>query len=274
MRNRRCRCGAQCRSHPHGGAAAPRIPRLRLGRARGADARAPARPRARGGQSQGSRGRPRRGADRRVTSASPTPAGPPTACRPRAMRIRTSRATASPSCTTASSRITRRCAPGSSTSGTPSARRPTPKSIAHRIHHHLASSAGLYEAVRSTVARIARARTRWRSFRESDPDCIVLAREGCPVVIGLGIDENFVASDVAALLPVTRRFMFLEEGDVAEIRRKSIRIVDSRRRIGRSRRCARASWPPTPSSAASTGISCSRRFTSSRAPSRRRWRSA
>jgi len=55
----------------------------------------------------------------------------------------------------------------------------------------------------------------------------VVAREGCPVVIGLGIDENFVASDVAALLPVTRRFMFLEEGDVAEIRRKSINIVDA-----------------------------------------------
>jgi glucosamine--fructose-6-phosphate aminotransferase (isomerizing) len=47
------------------------------------------------------------------------------------------------------------------------------------------------------------------------------------VAIGLGIDENFVASDVAALLPVTRRFMFLEEGDVAEIRRKSIKIQDS-----------------------------------------------
>jgi glucosamine--fructose-6-phosphate aminotransferase (isomerizing) len=44
---------------------------------------------------------------------------------------------------------------------------------------------------------------------------------------GFGIDENFVASDVAALLPVTRRFMFLEEGDVAEIRRKSVKIVDA-----------------------------------------------
>ena len=62
---------------------------------------------------------------------------------------------------------------------------------------------------------------------ETDPECIVVAREGCPVVIGLGIDENFVASDVAALLPVTRRFMFLEEGDVAEIRRKSVHIVDA-----------------------------------------------
>ena len=47
------------------------------------------------------------------------------------------------------------------------------------------------------------------------------------MVIGLGIDENFVASDVAALLPVTRRFMFLDEGDVAEIRRKSIEILDA-----------------------------------------------
>jgi glutamine---fructose-6-phosphate transaminase (isomerizing) len=55
----------------------------------------------------------------------------------------------------------------------------------------------------------------------------VMARAGCPAVIGLGVDENFVASDVAALLPVTRRFMFLEEGDVAEIRRKSIKILDA-----------------------------------------------
>jgi len=61
----------------------------------------------------------------------------------------------------------------------------------------------------------------------ADPDCIVVARAGCPVVIGLGIGENFVASDVAALLPVTRRFIFLEEGDVAEIRRTSIRILDA-----------------------------------------------
>ena len=46
------------------------------------------------------------------------------------------------------------------------------------------------------------------------------------MVIGLGVEENFVASDVAALLPVTRRFIFLEEGDVAEIRRTSVRILD------------------------------------------------
>jgi glucosamine--fructose-6-phosphate aminotransferase (isomerizing) len=98
--------------------------------------------------------------------------------------------------------------------------------IAHRIHHHLARSEGLYQAVRKTLAELDGAYA-LAVIAESDPETIVLARQGCPVVIGLGIDENFVASDVAALLPVTRRFMFLEEGDVAEIRRKSITVVDS-----------------------------------------------
>src|ERR1700679_187723 len=98
--------------------------------------------------------------------------------------------------------------------------------IAHRIHHHLASSSGLYEAVRKTLAELEGAYA-LAVVAEGDPEAIVLAREGCPVVVGLGIDENFVASDVAALLPVTRRFMFLEEGDVAEIRRKSVTITNA-----------------------------------------------
>jgi glucosamine--fructose-6-phosphate aminotransferase (isomerizing) len=99
--------------------------------------------------------------------------------------------------------------------------------IAHRIHHHLERSAGLLEAVRKTVRELQGAYA-LAVISEGDPDCIVLAREGCPVVIGLGIDENFVASDVAALLPVTRRVMFLEEGDVAEVRRKSITVIDAK----------------------------------------------
>ena len=88
------------------------------------------------------------------------------------------------------------------------------------------SSSGLYEAVRKTVAELEGAYA-LAVVAEGDPEAIVLAREGCPVVIGLGIDENFVASDVAALLPVTRRFMFLEEGDVAEVRRTAITVIDS-----------------------------------------------
>ena len=98
--------------------------------------------------------------------------------------------------------------------------------VAHRIHHHLRGSADLFEAVRKTVAEL-RGAYALAVVCETDPECIVAARQGCPVVIGLGIAENFVASDVAALLPVTRRFMFLDEGDVAEIRRQSIKIVDS-----------------------------------------------
>jgi glucosamine--fructose-6-phosphate aminotransferase (isomerizing) len=98
--------------------------------------------------------------------------------------------------------------------------------IAHRIHRHLANSADLFQAVRTTVAELQGAYA-LAVVSQSDPECVVIAREGCPVVIGLGIDENFVASDVAALLPVTRRFMFLEEGDVAEVRRRSIRVLDA-----------------------------------------------
>src|SRR3984957_9990741 len=102
--------------------------------------------------------------------------------------------------------------------------------IAHRIHHHLATSPDLLTAVRKTVAELTGAYA-LAVLSEADPECIVMAREGCPAVIGLGIDENFAASDVAALLPVTRRFMFLEEGDIAEIRRKSVRILDAEGRL-------------------------------------------
>ena len=98
--------------------------------------------------------------------------------------------------------------------------------VAHRIHHHLAGAKDLFDAVRKTVSEL-RGAYALAVVCQADPECIVVARQGCPVVIGVGIDENFVASDVAALLPVTRRFMFLEEGDVAEIRRKSIKILDA-----------------------------------------------
>ena len=97
--------------------------------------------------------------------------------------------------------------------------------IAHRIHHHLKITDDLFKAVRATAAELEGAYA-LAVMSQHDPDRIVLAREGCPVVIGLGEDENYVASDVAALLPVTRRFIILEEGDVAEIRRTSYRILD------------------------------------------------
>jgi glucosamine--fructose-6-phosphate aminotransferase (isomerizing) len=61
---------------------------------------------------------------------------------------------------------------------------------------------------------------------KEDPSRVVVARSGSPLVIGLGLGENFIASDQMALLPVTRRFIFLEEGDVAEITRRDVKIFD------------------------------------------------
>jgi len=63
----------------------------------------------------------------------------------------------------------------------------------------------------------------------SDPDRIIVARAGSPLVIGVGVGENFIASDVFALLPVTQRFMFMEEGDIAEIKRDAVIVYDAKR---------------------------------------------
>src|SRR5205085_5073252 len=98
--------------------------------------------------------------------------------------------------------------------------------IAHRIHHHLETVKDLFKAVRATVAELEGAYA-LAVVSEHDPERIILAREGCPVVIGLGENDSFVASDVAALLPVTRRFMFLEEGDEADVMRGSISVLDT-----------------------------------------------
>jgi len=98
--------------------------------------------------------------------------------------------------------------------------------IAHRVHMYLDAGKGLFDAVQAAVRELHGAYA-LAVVSEKDPDTIVLARAGCPVVVGLGDGENFVASDVSALLPVTRRFMFLEEGDVAAIHRGGVDVVDS-----------------------------------------------
>jgi glucosamine--fructose-6-phosphate aminotransferase (isomerizing) len=97
--------------------------------------------------------------------------------------------------------------------------------VAHRVHFNHVKFGDLFKAVRATVAELEGAYA-LAILSESDPDCIIVARAGCPVVLGMGLEEHFVASDVAALLPVTRRFMFLDEGDIAEIRRSGIRVID------------------------------------------------
>ncbi len=97
--------------------------------------------------------------------------------------------------------------------------------VAHRIQHHLNDGNDFPTAVRSTVAELEGAFA-LAVMNLDDPHTLMLARAGCPVVIGLGIGENFVGSDVAALLPVTRKFLFLEEGDIAIVRRDEVTVYD------------------------------------------------
>jgi len=97
--------------------------------------------------------------------------------------------------------------------------------VAHRISYHLKETNDLTAAVKATVTELEGAYA-LVVMSKNDPGKLVLARAGCPVVIGLGIDENFVASDVAALLPVTRKFMFLDEGDIALVERTNVTIWD------------------------------------------------
>ena len=126
--------------------------------------------------------------------------------------------------------------------------------IAHRIHYHLQTVGDLFKAVRATVAELEGAYA-LVVVSEHDPERLILARDGCPVVIGLGVEENFVASDVAALLPVTRRFIFLEEGDVAEVRRKAC-ASSTATATASSAPSAKASCRRTPPKRGSTGITC------------------
>ena len=99
--------------------------------------------------------------------------------------------------------------------------------IAHRIRYHLAETDDLRLAVSRTARELEGDSASIVVVSTRDPDALLAARSGTPVVIGLGLGENFVASDVTALFPVTRRFQFLEEGDVAVVRRDSVRIFNS-----------------------------------------------
>ncbi len=96
---------------------------------------------------------------------------------------------------------------------------------AHLVHDFLKQGHDLVEAVRQSVVRFEGAYALLVIDKE-DPDRIVVSRVASPLVVGLGIGENYVASGVPALLPVTQRFMYLEQGDLAEIRREAVNIFD------------------------------------------------
>ncbi|NKN32916.1 glutamine--fructose-6-phosphate transaminase (isomerizing) [Marichromatium bheemlicum] len=97
--------------------------------------------------------------------------------------------------------------------------------VVHAIYDQLAAGHGLLEAVRNTTTALQGAYA-LGVIDSEDPERLVAAREGSPLVIGVGFGEHFIASDVFALLPVTHRFIFLEEGDIAELTRERVRIWD------------------------------------------------
>lgn len=97
--------------------------------------------------------------------------------------------------------------------------------ICHLVHHELKTANTLLSAVQATVKQLEGAYGTVVIDRR-DSERMVVARSGSPLVIGYGIGENFVASDQLALLPVTRNFAFLEEGDVAEVTRREVNIYD------------------------------------------------
>ncbi len=95
----------------------------------------------------------------------------------------------------------------------------------NQIHRYLSTGMDLVAAVRTASADFEGAYA-LGVITQDEPDRLVTARRGSPLVIGLGIGENFIASDVFALLPVTQRFIFLEDGDVAVLTRENIVIYD------------------------------------------------
>ena len=95
--------------------------------------------------------------------------------------------------------------------------------IAHLIHHHLQQGHDLLAALQQAVKELHGAYALAVVSRQ-EPGRMVCARMGCPLLVGLGEGENFVASDVSAIIQATRRVIFLEEGDTAEVTREAVRV--------------------------------------------------
>ena len=101
--------------------------------------------------------------------------------------------------------------------------------IAHLVHAHWHAAGGgdLLRAVRDTVGEL-RGAYAIAVISAREPGRVLGARQGSPLVVGLGEDDNFLASDASALLSVTRRVAYLEEGDIADVRREGYTIYDGR----------------------------------------------
>ena len=103
------------------------------------------------------------------------------------------------------------------------------ETIVHLLHHQLKTIPDLADALKAAVKQLHGAYG-LAVISARQPDRILAARSGSPLVIGLGLGENFLASDPLALRQVTDRFVYLEEGDIAEIRRDQVQIWDAQGR--------------------------------------------
>ena len=97
--------------------------------------------------------------------------------------------------------------------------------IVHQINWHLRSGGDLLTAVQKTVAELHGAYG-LGVVSKLDPDVLIAARSGSPLLVGLGENENFVASDMSALIPVSQKYMVLEDGDIAKVTRDSVEIFN------------------------------------------------
>ncbi|MHA7833937.1 MAG: glutamine--fructose-6-phosphate transaminase (isomerizing) [Algiphilus sp.] len=98
--------------------------------------------------------------------------------------------------------------------------------VAHLLHRALESHAGLLDALQAVVAQLEGAYALAVTCARH-PETLAIARKGSPLTIGVGIGEHFCASDALALLPVTSRFVYLEEGDIAELRPEGFRVLNA-----------------------------------------------
>ncbi len=98
--------------------------------------------------------------------------------------------------------------------------------IAHLIHSHYARGNSLLAATQAALKELVGAYA-IGVIASDDPDRLVCARRGSPLLLGVGTVEHFIASDVSALLPVTRKVVYLEEGDVVELARSGYQIFDA-----------------------------------------------
>ncbi|MEX0952085.1 MAG: glutamine--fructose-6-phosphate transaminase (isomerizing) [Gammaproteobacteria bacterium] len=98
--------------------------------------------------------------------------------------------------------------------------------IVNLLHTHIAAGHDLLAALQQTINQLHGAYA-LGVISKNEPDRLLAARRGSPLVVGIGIGEHFIASDVFALLPVTRQFIFLEEGDIADIQRDHLQIYDA-----------------------------------------------